>query len=382
MVPVEGTPTVNVCISTAKTLYYPQGGHLWVFINWALGFRALGHSVRWLDLYDPAHPADEHERYLATLRGRLRPYGLADTVVLAPADGRREVQKLSSLPPDSLDGFDLCFNLRYNLPAALLQKFRRTALLDIDPGLSQQAIDAGGYACPRHDVYFTIGEGVVSGACRVPTLGVEWHYLPPAVFLGEWPVSPVPAEAAFSTVSHWESDEWQVDPDGSVYPNHKKAAFAPFLDLPSRFDRAFELSLHLPGDATEAKMLRGHGWRVREAHDVVGSPADFRDYVRASAAEFSCAKPWYTRRQTGWISDRTPCYLATGRPAVLENTGRCRVLDDVDDGLLRFTTFDEAVRQVRRVEADYARHSRAARRLAEDHFDATTLAARVLERVM
>jgi len=373
---------VKICLSTANTLYYPQGGHLWVFINWAMGFRAIGCEVHWLDLYNPRLSTEENESYLSVLRERLHPFGLGDAIVLAPADGVSSAQRLSALPVDALDGTDLLFNLRYNLPESLMPRFRRSALLDIDPGMVQQTVAAGGYNCPRHDAYFTIGEGVVSGASQVPSLGVEWHYTPPAVFLGEWRVSTPPSDAPFTTVSHWETDEWQIDPDASVYQNHKKAAFEPFFNLPKVVGQPLELSLHLPGDETEAPLLRSHGWTVREAHQAAGSPEEFRRYVIGSGGEFSCAKPWYVRRKTGWISDRTPCYLATGRPAILENTGPCRVLDGVDDGLLRFKTFDDAVRQFGRVCEDYPRHCRAARKLAEEHFDSTKLARRVLERAL
>lgn len=373
---------MRICLSTAKTLYYPQGGHLWVFINWALGFRAIGCEVSWLDLYEPSISQEENERYLAKLRQRLRPFGLSDSIVLTPIDGSVPTQDLGALMIDSIDGTDLMFNLRYDLPQALMPRFRRTALLDIDPGMTQQTIASGGYACPKHDIYFTIGEGIVSGACRTPALGVDWHYMPPAVFLGEWPVSTPPANAAFTTVSHWQNKEWMVEPDGTYYENHKKAAFEPFLELPKHVDVPLELSLHLPGDTSEGPMLRSLGWRLSEAHDAAGSPEQFRNYVLGSRGEFSCAKPWYVRGKTGWISDRTPCYLATGRPAVLENTGPCRVLEGVDAGLLRFTNFDEAVTMLQRVTSDYAHHSRAARQLAEEQFDAMKLAKRVLERTL
>lgn len=371
---------MRICLSTAKTLYYPQGGHLWVFINWAFGFRAAGCEVYWLDLYEPTLSAEENARYLTTLRDRLAPFGLADTIVLAPQDG--PAQDLDAHSIGVLEGADLLFNLRYDLPERLMSLFRRSVLLDIDPGMTQQSIAAGLYKCPPHDVYFTIGEGVISGRSGMPTLGVEWHYTPPAVFLEEWPVTPAQADAPFTTVSHWENKEWMVEPDGTYYLNHKKAAFEPFLDLPKQVDVPLELSLHLPGDQTEGPLLRSKGWRLREAHEAAGSPEQFRQYVRGSRGEFSCAKPWYVRGKTGWISDRTPCYLATGRPVVLEDTGPLRLLEGIDAGFLRFKTLDEAAAALRRVHGDYAHHSRAARKLAEERFDATKLAKRVLEKAI
>jgi len=123
------------------------------------------------------------------------------------------------------------------------------------------------------------------------------------------------------------------------------------------------------------------GWTLREAWDVSATPEAYRTYVQQSRGEFSCAKPAYISLETAWVSDRTLCYLASGKPAVVQYTGASRLLPDAQ-GLFRFRNMDEAVRALATAEADYERHGRAARALVEEHFDARRVVARVLERAL
>jgi len=123
------------------------------------------------------------------------------------------------------------------------------------------------------------------------------------------------------------------------------------------------------------------GWTLREAWDVSATPEAYRTYVQQSRGEFSCAKPAYISLETAWVSDRTLCYLASGKPAVVQYTGASRFLPDAQ-GLFRFRNMDEAVRALATAEADYERHGRAARALVEEHFDARRVVASVLERAL
>jgi hypothetical protein len=193
--------------------------------------------------------------------------------------------------------------------------------------------------------------------------------------------------------------EWVNDGNGGFYDNNKRVAFLPYLGLPRLAGREFELALCLDesaeseararktayadyeGDAADRKRLESHGWRVRHAYDVAGSPELYQHYIQSSRAEFSCVKPSCIRFRNAWISDRTLCYLATGRPAVVEDTGPSAYLPN-GEGLLRFTALEEAVDAVRRVDADYARHCRAARALVESHFDAKVIVASLLNRAL
>jgi glycosyltransferase involved in cell wall biosynthesis len=125
-------------------------------------------------------------------------------------------------------------------------------------------------------------------------------------------------------------------------------------------------------------MLRRYGWSVLPASNVTATPAEYRAYVQGSAGEFSCAKPSCMRLQNSWVSDRTICYLASGRPAVVQNTGPSPYLD-TGAGLLRFSTIDEAAAALSEVHANYEAHRAAARELAVAHFDARKVIGEILE---
>jgi hypothetical protein len=373
----------TVCLAV-KTLHYPQGGgHRWAYLNWALGFRAAGCDVVWLEEVASGLGGADVEWQVAQLKAGLETYGLADRVALWSA-GREP------LPPSAADTClsledatraDLLLNQQYGMDRATLSRFRRTALLDIDPGLLQLWASAGHLSITPHDVYFTIGETVGQPGSRFPDLGIAWQYTPPCVALDAW--TPVASEvgAPFSTVTHWHMGEWVGDGHAG-YCNDKRAGFLPFLDLPRRTAQPLELALCLaPAENEERRMLKELGWRIRDSHAVTATLSDYQQYIQSSRGEFSCVKPSCVRLENAWISDRTLCYLASGKPAIVQHTGRSRFLPDAE-GLFRFRTPAEAVSHLDAAANDSGRHSRLARALAEEHFGARKVARHLLERAL
>lgn len=327
---------------------------MWAYLNWALAFREAGCDVLWLERDRPA--IDE-------VRARLERYGLGESLICWPEAER------------AWAAADLLLNMHYDLPPEIAAGFDRTALLDIDPGLTQYWIACGGVQPAPHDLRFTIGE-------RVGEEG--WLFTPPCVALGSWTPSPPSPDAAFTTVSHWSTDEGAQDPGGQPYNNDKRAGFLAYLDLPARVLVPLELALYLSDaeeDEHDRALLAARGWRVCDSLSVASTPWDYQRYVGSSLGEWSAAKPSYRRQQNGWISDRTLCYLASGKPAVVEHTGPSRFLPDAE-GTWRFRTVEEAARCLERVTEDYARQCRAARALAEEHFDGRQVATRLLERAL
>lgn len=231
-----------------------------------------------------------------------------------------------------------------------------------------------------HDIYFTIGETVGQRRTRIPDVGLKWHYTPPCVALDWWPVLPATADAPFSTVSHWYGrDEW-IDDEAGGYCNDKREGFLPYLDLPRLTKQPLELALCLAADDDDERAaLRERNWRVRDSNAVTSTPWDYQRYIQGSRGEFSCVKPSCVRLQNAWISDRTLCYLASGRPAVVEHTGPSEFLPDAA-GLFRFRDLNDAARCLDTVAADYDRQSSLARALAEEYFDARKVVGSVLER--
>ena len=377
---------LTVCLN-ANTLAYPTGGgHRWVYLNWAMGLRANGCRVIWMEGAAPAWGAARTRELTAILKDQLRPYGFADSLAIysyfdeslqpGAEDGCLNLEEAS-------DASDLLLEIAYGSRAAIVDRFRRSALMDIDPGILQLWVDARQVEIARHDVYFTIGETVGRPGSNLPDGGLHWHYTPPCVALDYWRPSPVSPDAAFTTVSQWQSADWIVYGNES-YSNQKRDGFLPYLDLPAMTRQPLELALGLGRTVAgeeENRALVAKGWRVRHADEVTATTADYHAYLQSSKAEFSCCKPSCVRLQNAWISDRTICYLASGRPAVVQHTGPSRFLPD-DSGLFRFKTPDEAVRAIEKVAADYPQQSANARALAEEYFDATKVAKKLLETAM
>jgi hypothetical protein len=397
--------SITVCLSTNRTLNYPQGGgHLWVYLNWALGLRALGCEVIWLETVSntegvrtlnrrrlepdglaerPGDLAHEVQANVATLKRRLKRYGLAENLALYAWGGEDLPGEMTEgcLDLEAAAEADLLLNLRYGLPGEVVGRFRRSALLDIDPGLLQLWMSQGLVNVPPHDLYFTIGETVGQPGARFPDVGLKWHYTPPPVYLPAWAPARADPMAPYTSVSHWWANEW-VNIQGEYRDNNKRAAFLAYSDLPSRTSTQLELALCLaPEDEEEGRLLEERGWKIRHAWTVSSEPEQYRAYIQQSRGEFSVVKPSCIWLSNAWISDRTLCYLASAKPVVVQHTGPSRFLPD-SEGLFGFRNLEDAARALRAVESDYERHCLLARELAEEHFDAQKVVGAVLERAL
>jgi len=380
--------SVTVCLAPAQTIEYPEGGgHLWVYLNWALGLRAGGCRVIWLEGIDLGDKATARRRRhgtdartcLATLKARLEPYGFADAIALFPLGDEPLPLDLTEgcLDLDAAAEADLLLNLWHSLPAPVVGRFRRSAFVDTDPGLLQIWMTTGELDVARHDVYFTVGETVGTPAAEFPDCGLRWQYTPPPVFLPEWPLHTAVSGAPYTTIAHWWGGT--VHFAGQRLSNDKLVGFLEYAHLPTQTTVPLEQAICLERRYEEWRArLAPLGWSLRDAWTVSGTPESYRAYIQRSRGEFSVAKPTYVRLASGWISDRTVCYLASGKPAVVQYTGPSRYLPDAE-GLVRFRTMDEAVRALALVESDYERHCRSARALAEEHFEARRVVGRVLE---
>ena len=369
---------------SAKTLKHPHaGGHFWVYLNWALGLRSLGCNVVWLEPIDPATPVPEARGMVDALKTRLEPYGLAKCLALCSWTSESISSEVSEgcLDLEDTGKADLFLNLAYDIPPTIVGRYRRSALVDIDPGLTQIWMSKAQINVARHDTNFTIGETVGQPGARFPDCGLNWHYTPPCVALDWWPSVPTGDDASFTTVSHWYMDEW-IEDEENMYRNDKRAGFLPFLDLPRYTTRPLELALCLsPDEEDERAMLQTRGWSVQDSYQRTSTPQDYQRYIQDSLGEFSCVKPSCVHLQNAWISDRTLCYLASGKPAIVQDTGPSRFLPN-DAGLFRFRDIKEAANCLDKVTAEYEQQCKLARALAEEYFDARKVIKRVLERAL
>lgn len=371
---------MKVCLAANAYGALGQGGHVSVYLNWALGLRSIDCEVVWLEFAEPNDSPVAIRRKVSLLKQALAPYGLDDSVAVAssigePIDGQGMWQ-----PVESVAEVDLLLTLSYT-PRSMIPGRARSAMVDIDPGLTQFWISRGWLRIDGYDAYYSIGETVGRPGAVGRDAGIEWRYTRPCVALDWWQPRTAPSGAAFTTVSNWSSGDWVEDMDG-WYCNSKREGFLPYLNLPRMTSQPLELALSLGGadEEDERTQLEQLGWRVVPASEVSGSPASYHEYIGRSLGEFSCAKPSCIRFRNAWISDRTLCYLASGKPAVVQHTGPSAYLPD-EGGLFRFRTPAEAARQLDTVAADYAAQSVLARRLAEEFFDARVVLQRLVGEV-
>ena len=377
----------------SATKFLDRAGNFWVYLQYALGLQAVGCDVHWLERLEPPGPGwegvdaslTEQTRLLAETLSR---FGISNKPILYTSESERGepfrptyIGVTAGEAEKTFKRAELLLNFHQQIHPELLAQVRRTALVDIDPGLLQYWISSGQLQVPDHDVYFTIGETVGTPAATFPDCGIDWVHIPPPVFLGQWPFSPRSDAAPFTTVSSWHGHEYILEGDG-FWDNNKRVSWLRFIELPKLTDQPLELATFFGHkDASDRLDLERNGWRVRHAPDVADTAERYRSYVQSSRGEISCAKPSCMRFQNAWISDRTLCYLASGKPAVVQDTGPSSNLPD-GSGLHRFSTAEEAAAAIGAVNAAYDRNCRAAREIAESLFDATRVATRILERAL
>jgi hypothetical protein len=404
----------RIVIASTTVVNFPHGGgHFWVYLQYVHALRSLGCDVYWLERLYSTGDKTKDASLVETFRTKLQRWGLEDRVLVYSLNGAGRIEYLthpSAVAERTLAEADLLLNLDYRISESMLARFRRTALVDIDPGLLQFWMRVGQLRPLKHDIYFTTGE-TVGKSTLIDDHGIPWIYARPPVCLDLWTYTDDPGRDVFTTVSGWwggyGKGEWVTDGDRVVYENNKRVSFLEFLHVARATSETIELALALghgdpeerkymappewkpktpcptditnyAGDAKDRWILESYGWKVRSAAEAAASPELYQDYVRQSRGEFSCAKPSCMRFQNAWVSDRSLCYLASGKPVVVQYTGQSSFLPN-GEGMFRFSSVDEAVEALAAIREDYRRHSRAAREIAETFFDARSAMIRLLE---
>jgi hypothetical protein len=349
-----------------------SAGEAWVRMSWVRGFQELGLDVRFVeelagDEIDP--------NAVSWFEDVTAGFGLDGVATLLHGDESIVGPGLSELEPLAPEATLVNISGHIQTPA-LMRAFRRRVMVDIDPGFTQFWHEQGlaGANVEGHDLYFTIGELIGTPECAIPTGGIDWQHVRPPVVLGDWPASAGELDR-FTTIATWRGPFGRVEHAGRTY-GLKVHEFRKFIELPARSDQRFEIALDIhPGDSQDLEALRGNRWRMVDPRAVAADPDAFRAYVQGSGAEFSVAQGIYVDTNSGWFSDRTTRYLASGRPALVQDTGFSATLP-VGDGLVAFRTLEEAVAGAADVAGRYAEHCEAARRIAEEHFAAERVLAR------
>jgi hypothetical protein len=248
--------------------------------------------------------------------------------------------------------------------------------LDIDPGFGQMWKALGlGDVFAGHDRFVSVGTNLGRDGCLVPDLGIEWTPTLPPVELGCWPM--VSGGEHLTSVATWRGPFGPIAYHGHTY-GLRVHEFRRFLELPQRTRATFRLALEIDrADSADIARLAESGWGLIDPKAVAGDPIAYREFIQGSAAELNVAKSLYVETRGGWFSDRSACYLASGKPVIAQDTGFGEALP-TGAGLLAFVTVDDAVAATEEVLGDHRRHARAARELAEEHL----AAGRVIERVL
>jgi hypothetical protein len=370
-------------ICSGYLLRYPLGGFCWHHLQYLIGFKRLGHHVTYvehsgwpLSCYDPSRNdmTSDPTYGLAFVRELFQGAGMGNDWCYVSEDGAAHGMPREQLGQACHES-DLYVNLSNINWIEELRLCRRRVLVDTDPVFTQIGGFGEGGQCSQYHTLFTYGENVHRAGCMMPTGGFNWLPTRQPVVRDLWRVTPGNCDAPFTTVMSWSA--YGERTHGGIVYGQKDREFTHYFDFPRRTELNLELAVNAPIDVRN-RLAQG-GWRIVNPLDVSRTPAEYQSYLTRSAGEFSLAKHGYVVTQCGWFSDRTSGYLASGRPAVVQETGFSRNLP-TGKGLLAFRTPDEAARALQSVRDDYAAHCAAARALVDEHFDSDRVLSHLLAR--
>ena len=348
-----------------------QGGATWAIMQYVLGLRDLGHDV-WL-----VEPVRE-QLDLAYVDEVVREFQVEDRVAFL-VDERQTV----GLPYERLcaTSFDAHFNFSGMLrDPELVGATPVRVYVDLDPAFNQlwHAVDGIDVGLDGHTHFITVGQSLGKSGCSVPTCGVRWIATLPPVHLESWPCTPGSGEG-YTTVGNWRS-YGSITVDGTLF-GQRAHSMRSLFSLPRLIEPRVAVALAIdPAETSDLEGLRLGGWRLIDPMLAAGTPSRYRRFIQKSRAELSVAKSGYVESRCGWFSDRSACYLASGRPVVAQDTGFGEALP-TGRGLLLFDDLEAAAATVEEIERDYDGHAAAARKLAVEHLDAVRVLRRLLDAV-
>lgn len=365
-----------------------NGGNAWTRLSWVLGLRRMGFDVLFLEQIDSSvcvgeasEPGTFKESVNASyFRETMEAFQLSRSSALVMNEGEQVIGCTMSELRDWAEQSELLINISGHLSLSdIRNQVRRRVYFDDDPGYTQfwQAMGSDTSHLDQHTHFYTLGVNIGKRHCFIPTQGVPWRPINPPVVLSDWPVTHHEMLDRFSTVASWRGAYGPIHFGGVQY-GLKVHEFRKFMTLPKRCEHPFEIALQIhPADGKDRDALTSQGWTVLDVKGITDSPADFRNYVQSSAAEFSVAQGIYVQTNSGWFSDRTVRYLASGRPALVQDTGFSERLP-TGLGLCTFRTMEEAVLGAGSIAKDYREHCREARRIAEHYFDSDIVIGNLL----
>jgi hypothetical protein len=366
----------------------PLGGLVWHHLQYALCAAALGHDVHFLEdsgdwpkcCYDPVRDVTDADpeyglRFASDTFGRV---GLDTRWAYYDAHTRRWLGPASERALAICKQADVLVNLSgINPIRPWLEDIPVRALVDTDPVFTQIRHirdEAARRSAAQHTSYFSFGENIGTTVSTVPDDGFPWQPTRQPLALDAWRVTTPPKGARYTTVMQWHSYRPEKYA-GRVY-GMKSLSFQPYIDFPRQTDVGFEIAV---GGADRLRpRLEQHGWVLRDALEVAPDPWSYQRFIEASRGEFAVAKHGYAVTRSGWFSERSAAYLASGRPVVTQNTGFPQWLP-AEQGVLAFDSPAEAAAAIAEVEGRYGEHCAAAREIAAEYFDGRRIVAQLIE---
>ncbi|HEX6460200.1 MAG TPA: hypothetical protein VF032_14870 [Thermoleophilaceae bacterium] len=354
-----------------------QGGATWAVLQYLLGFRRLGCGVYFAEPVDTVDP--DSAAYCERV---MRDFGFEGRWALVPRDAGEPAGMSRERLRAAAREADLLLNVSGMLAEPdVLEHVPVRAYLDLDPAFLQlwHAVEGVDMRLDAHTHFVSVADAIGSPGCPIPTCGRDWLPTLPPVVLDEWPVASRLEHRASTTVGHWRS-YGAIWHEGVQY-GQKAHSLRPLMELPRRAPSRFELAVAIhPDEASDLAALEENGWTLLDPAEVAATPDDYRRFVQGSWAEFGLAKSGYVVSGSGWFSDRSACYLASGRPVIAQDTGFDRRLP-TGEGLFSFSSVDDVVGAIEQIDADYERQRAGARAIAEDHLDSDRVLGALLERL-
>lgn len=367
---------------------FPVGGHAWTEMQYLLTLRGLGHDVffleecgegSWVYNYEAETVTTDLDYPTSYVRKCLDPIDFGNRWIYRAGD--------NSVGMSTDEFLDICaradlllvrgspiilWRREYNWP-------RRRIFVDSDPGFTQFGLMNGNKdligTIDHCEHLFTTGQLIGSEDCPIPTAGRSWSKTVLPVALDYWPPAEDELASHFTSIMQWQSYQ-DIVYKGITYGNKEKE-FPKFIELPRVTEQRFCIAL----TGGDPEYLTKYDWEVRPGWIISISPDSYRKFIQGSRAEFGVAKHGYIESRSGWFSDRSACYLASGRPVLVQDTGQRDWLP-VGKGIVTFRNFQEALRGIDTINADYELHRRAARSIAEQYFSADKVLSALLNEAM
>src|SRR5678815_146194 len=344
-----------------------QGGATWAVLQYLLGFQRLGHDVYLVEPIEskalrPAGVALAGSENAEYFRRVTSDFGLGERAALLLAGTQQTFGIAYDQLREITQRADVLINISGMLTdEALTERIPIRVYLDLDPAFNQlwSAVQGIDMRFDGHTHFLTIGQAIGEPDCPVPTCALPWMKTLQPIVLDRWPLAKQITYDALTTIANWRG-YGSIEHEGVMY-GQKVHSLRRFMSLPILTQEKFMLAVSIHAkESRDLADLTANGWQLLDPVCVAGTPASYQQFIQGSKAEFGIAKSGYVASRCGWFSDRSLCYLASGRPVIAQETGFSRYLP-TGEGLFAFNNSDDVLKAIEELQRDYSRHAKKAR---------------------